>query len=216
MKSDTQIREDVLAELKWEPSVCADSIGVMVQGGVVTLMGHVESYAEKCRAERAALRVGGVQGLAIEMEVQLPGLSKRYDADIARAAANVLAWLAPLPPDSVKVMVEGGQVTLFGGVSWEYQRQAAQDAVKDLMGVSGVIDQIVVKPPKTSGAIKADIEATLRRRAMSNAQHIGVEVKGESVTLSGVVANWSERERANNSAWGSPGVRQVYDNMTMA
>lgn len=216
MKTDTQIREDVLAELQWEPSVCADNIGVMVQSGVVTLMGHVESYAEKCRAEHAAWRVAGVQGLAVDMEVQLSGLSKRYDADIARAAANVLAWLAPLPPDSVKVMVEGGQLSLFGTVSWEYQRQAARDAVKDLMGVSGVIDQIVVTPPVTSGTIKADIEATLRRRAMSDAQHIGVLVKGESVILSGRVANWSERQLANNSAWGSPGVRHVIDHMTMA
>lgn len=215
MKTDSKILQDVVAELKWEPSICADNIGVTVNDGVVTLSGHVESYSEKCGAEHAAQRIAGVQALAVEIEVQLPGSNQRLDADIARAAANVLAWMSVVPRDAIKVMVEGGVLTLSGVVDWEFQRRAVLNAVKDLMGMRSVSDEMVVKPKVTSSVIKADIEATLSRRALSDAHRIAVDVSGDNVTLSGSVSSWSERELVKSSVWGTPGVRGVFDNMRM-
>ena len=216
MKTDTQVQQDVLAELKWEPSVNAAQIGVEVQDGIVTLAGHVSSYAEKWDAERAAQRVSGVRALAIEMDVKLPGSSKRNDADIARSVENALQWTTFLPKDSVKVMVEGGYVTLSGEVDWEYQRKSAERGVRYLMGVTGVSDQIAIKPKLSLSAVKSDIEAALMRGAKADAQKISVEVHGADVTLSGTVRSWWERDRARHSAWGTPGVRNVIDNIAVA
>jgi len=216
MKTDIQVQEDVLAELKWEPSVNAAQIGVEVKDGIVTLAGHVNSYAEKLNAEHAAQRVSGVKALAIEMDVTLPGASKRNDADIARTAENVLQWTANLDNDCVKVMVENGWITLSGQVNWEYQRQAAAIAVRYLLGVKGVSDTIAIKPKVSSTAVKSDIEAALKRGATADAKKISVEVRGADVTLSGTVQSWSERNLARNSAWAAPGVGNVVDNMTIA
>jgi osmotically-inducible protein OsmY len=216
MKSDAQIRQDVIAELSWEPSVDAGCIGVEVKDGIVTLEGHVDSFAEKWEAEHAARRISGVKALAIEIEVKLPDTSVRTDADIAASAANFLQWMTYLPREGVQVSVQGGWITLTGQVDWEYQRQAATRGVRALMGVTGVSDQIVIKPAVSLGAVKAVIEAALKRRAQSDAKHIVVEVNGADVTLSGTVQSWSERELARHSAWGTPGVCSVVDNMVVA
>ena len=216
MKTDSQVQSDVLAELKWEPSVNAAHIGVEVNDGIVTLAGHVDSYAEKWDAERAAQRVSGVKALAIEMDVTLPGSSKRNDADIARAAENALHWATYVPKDCIKVMVERGRITLSGQVHWEYQRNAAVVAVRYLMGVIAVSDQITMKPKVSASAVKVEIEAALKRHAHDDAQHISVEVRGDDVTLSGIVPSWSERDSARHSAWSTPGVRSVTDKMTVA
>ena len=216
MKTDTQLQQDVLAELKWEPSVNAAQIRVEVKDGIVTLAGHVNTYAEKWDAERAAKRVSGVKALAIEMDVKLPGSGKRTDADIASSANNVLRWTSHLPTDSVQVKVESGFVTLSGELDWEYQRQSATSAVRYLLGVTGVSDQIVIKPKVSLSAIKSDIEGALKRRAHADAQKISVDVRGTDVTLSGKVHSWSERDLAKHAAWGTPGVRNVVDNMTIA
>ena len=215
MKTDAQVQQDVIAELKWDPSVNAAHIGVEVNGGVVTLTGHVGSYAEKWDAERAAQRVSGVKALAVEMDVKLPGSSKRDDGDIARSVENVLEWTTYLPKDHVKVMVEGGAVTLSGEVDWEYQRQTAASAVRYLLGVTGVINQISVKPTVSAGAITSGIEAAMKRRAQAGAQRISVQVKGADVTLGGTVHSWAERDLARHSAWGAPGVRNVVDNIAI-
>ena len=215
MKTDTQLQQDVLAELKWEPSVNAALIGVEVKDGIVTLAGHVSSFAEKWDAERAAQRVSGVKALAVEMDVKLSALGRRTDADIARAAESALQWTTFLPKDSVKIMVESGRVTLTGQVDWEYQRVSAAGAVRYLLGVTGVSNQISIKTKLSSGAIKSDIEAALKRRAHADAKKISVEVHGANVTLTGNVHSWSERELARQSAWGTPGVRSVVDNITV-
>jgi osmotically-inducible protein OsmY len=215
MKTDTQLQSDVIAELSWDPSVNSEEIGVEVKDGIVTLAGHVGSYAEKVDAERATMRVSGVRALAVEMDVRLAGSSTRTDADIARSVDNVLQWTTYLPKDAVKIKVESGRVTLAGEVTWEYQRQAAVSAVRYLMGVKGVNDQIVIKPNISAPVIKADIERALKRRAQKDANEISVSVHGTDVTLSGKVHNWSERELATHTAWGSPGVRSVVDNITL-
>lgn len=215
MKTDLQIQHDVLAELKWEPAVNAAGVGVEVKDGVVTLAGHVGSYAEKCAAEEAAQRVVGVKALAVEMDVTLPAFGFRNDADIARSAENVLEWMAELPKDSVKVKVEGGWVTLTGELEWQFQRRAAKAGVCALLGVAGVSDQIVIVPKAASSLIKADIEAAMKRRIKDDAKHIDVEVHGDEVTLSGTVHGWTERELIKSSAWGTSGVRNVHDHMTV-
>ena len=215
MKTDSQVQQDVLAELKWEPSVDAARIGVEVTDSIVTLAGHVDSFAEKWDAERAVQRVAGVKALATEIDVALPGSSQRNDADIARAAESALQWTTFLPKDAVKIMVESGWVTLTGEVPWEYQRQSASAAVRYLMGVTGVSDQIVIKPRVTASAVQSDIEAALKRHAHADAQKISVAVNGADVTLSGKVPSWSERDLARNSAWGTPGVSSVTDNITI-
>jgi osmotically-inducible protein OsmY len=215
MKTDTQLQRDVTAELNWEPSVNAARIGVQAKDGIVTLTGHVDSYGEKWAAERGAQRVLGVKGLAVEMDVALPGSSQRNDADIARSAENVLEWLSNVPAGSVKVKVEKGWITLSGAVGWEYQRQAATRAVRDLIGVTGVSDQIVVEAKVSSTTVKSDIEAALKRRARADSQKILVDVQGGVVTLTGTVHSWPERDVARHSAWGTPGVRKVVDKLTV-
>jgi osmotically-inducible protein OsmY len=216
MKTDTQLQQDVSAELKWEPSVHAARIGVEVKDGVVTLAGQVDSYSEKWNAERAAQRVSGVKALTTELKVQLTSLSQRSDADIAGAVENVLEWTASLPAGALKVMVESGWVTLSGAVDWQFQRQTATDSVRYLLGVTGVSDQISIKPSVSATAVKSDIEAALKRTAIADAKKIDVSVYGSDVTLSGTVVNWAERETALHSAWGTPGVRDVVDEMALA
>lgn len=216
MKTDGQIQLDVNAELAWDPAINSDDISVKVNDGVVTLAGHVKSYAEKMDAERATLRVSGVKALAMEMDVKLGGNSTRQDVDIARSAKNVLEWTTYLPKDAVKVTVEGGWVTLSGEVSWEYQRVSAVSAVRYLLGVKGIYDQIAIKPSVSAPVVKADIEAALKRRAQKDAKDISVSVEGGDVTLSGKVHSWSERELATNTAWGTPGVRKVVDNIVLS
>jgi osmotically-inducible protein OsmY len=215
MKSDKQIQQDVMAELSWEPSVNAAHIGVEVSGGIVTLAGHVTNYTEKLNAERAAQRVDGVKALTVEMDVTIPGASKRTDSDIAQSANTVLRWTTYLPMDHIKVKVESGRISLSGEVEWDYQRKGAIEAVHHLPGVTAVSDQITLKPKVSASVVKADIEAALKRRAQKEGQAISVEVQGNDVTLTGIVNSWSERDLARNSAWGAPGVRNVNDNMTV-
>lgn len=215
MKTDSQLQQDVMAELKWEPSVHAAQIGVEVKNGVVTLAGEVSSYVEKWNAERAAQRVNGVKALAVEMKVKLSEFGKRTDADIAESAKNILGWTSSLPADSVKVMVEDGWLTLSGDVEWQYQRQDAANSVRYLAGVTGISNQIAIKPHVSAIVVKADIEAALKRRAVADAKTIVVDVKGADITLTGTVHSWSERDLAKRSAWGSAGVRNVVDKMSL-
>ncbi|AMP15905.1 BON domain-containing protein [Collimonas pratensis] len=213
MKTDAILQKDVIAELDWDPSVNAAQIGVEVTDGIVTLAGHVGSYTEKWHAERAAKRVLGVKGLAIEIDVALPGSSKRNDIDIARSAENILQWMTYLPKDYVKVMVENGWLTLTGDVAWDYQREAAEVAVHHLMGVTGVSNQITLRPRVSMSALETDIETALKRRARANAPSICVEIHGTDVVLSGTVHSLSERDLAKHSAWNTPGVRNVTNNI---
>jgi osmotically-inducible protein OsmY len=215
MKTDSQLQQDVMAELKWEPAVHAEQIGVEVKNGVVTLAGEVSSYTEKVNAERAAQRVNGVKALAVEMKIKLSQFGERTDADIAASAKNILGWTSTLPADAVKVRVEGSWLTLSGDVEWQYQRQDAAESVRHLSGVTGVSNEIAIKPSLSAAVVKSDIEAALKRRAAADAKTITVDVKGGDVTLTGTVHSWAERDLATRSAWGSSGVRKVVDKMNL-
>lgn len=216
MKTDSQLQQDVMAELKWEPAVHAEQIGVEVKDGIVTLAGHVDSFPAKWNAERAAQRVAGVKAIAVEIDVKLNGSDQRSDGDVARSCENVLLWTTYLPKDSVKVMVEGGWVTLSGQVQWGFQRATATAAVRYLAGVRGVSDQITIKSGVNASVVKGDIEAALKRRAVSEANGIKVAVNGSEVTLSGRVPTWAERDAAGSAAWSSPGVSNVVDNISIS
>ena len=216
MKTDKQLQSDVIAELNWEPSINATKIGVEVNEGVVTLAGHVDSYADKWNAEAAAQRVAGVKSLTIEMDVNLIGLTKHTDTDIAHSASNILQWTSFLQDDAVKIMVEKGWITLTGEVDWNYQRVAAATALRYLSGVTGLTNKISVKPKVSLNALRSDIETALKRQALKDASKIGVKVEGSEVTLSGTVHSWSERKLARQSAWNTPGVMKVVDDITFA
>ena len=215
MKNDTQLQQDVMAELKWEPSIEAEKIGVEVKDGVVTLAGHLDSYMAKYKAEQAALRVFGVKALAVELDVRLASSSQRTDADIARAARNALEWMTTPLSDKVSIMVEHGCITLTGDVDWQYQKVEAAVAVRFLLGVTGVANLIGIKPAVKLSAVQSDIETALVRRAKADAKKIQVKVDGSKITLTGSVDNWAERDTARDTAWGTPGVTHVIDNLTM-
>jgi osmotically-inducible protein OsmY len=216
MKTDKQLQQDIMAELSWEPSVNAAHIGVEVTNGVVTLAGHVTNYAEKLNAERAAQRVAGVKALAVEMDVKLAGTSKRNDAELASSAEAALQSATYFSPNDIKVKVEDGWITLSGEVEWDYQRQSSVAAVRHLLGVTGVSDKIALKPKVSSVLVKSEIEAALKRRARTDAQKISVDVQGSDVTLTGSVHSWSDRDLARESAWSTPGVRNVVDKMSIS
>lgn len=215
MKTDRQLQQDVIAELKWQPSVNAEEIGVEVKDGIVTLAGHLSNYLAKYNAEEATLRVIGVKALAVEMDVRLPDFSERTDADIASAAKHSLDWLTTPMSDKVDVMVEQGCITLTGEVDWQYQKVCAEVAVRHLLGVTGVVNQIAIKPSVKLSAVQSEIETALVRRARSDALKIHAYVHGSRITLSGKVDNWAERDAARDTAWGTPGVTDVIDSMTM-
>jgi osmotically-inducible protein OsmY len=216
MKSDTQLQQDVMAELGWEPSVHAAQIGVEVNDGVVTLSGQVGSYHEKWNAETATQRVSGVKALVVNMDVLLPALSERSDEDIARSVENTLEWMAPKGKDAIKVMVERGQVLLSGEVEWQYQKTMAADAIRQLVGVTGVVNQIGLKHQVSRVEVKQEIEAALTRQARADAKKITVEVKGSDVTLTGFVASWAERQSALHAAWSAPSVTNVTDRLILS
>lgn len=216
MKTDIQLQQDVIKELKWQPSVNAANIGVEVHQGVVTLSGHVANYAEKVAAEQATQRVAGVKALTINIEVTLSGWGERTDIDIARSAEDALRWVTYMPKESVKVMVEKGWITLTGEVEWDYQRRHAAETVRHLAGVKGVSDQVRIKTQSRSSEIKLDIEAALERRYDSEDQDISVSVEDGDVTLIGTVTNWWQLDSAREAAWNAPGVRHVANKLTIA
>lgn len=213
MKTDKQLQQDVIAELNWEPAVNAAQIGVEVNNGIVTLAGHVNSLSEKFHAENAAQRVAGVQALTVEININLPGHSQRSDTDIAHTIEKVLQWTTYLPQDTIKIKVEKGVITLSGEVDWDYQRRAALDAVRYLMGVKGVNNHITLSTKKTMHTLKLDIENTLKRHSPFATSKVIVDVHGADVTLSGSVHSWAERDSARHTAWNTPGVHNVVDNI---
>jgi len=215
MKSDTQLQKDVIEELRWDPRVKDAEIAVAVKDGVVTLAGSVDSYAQKYAAERAVERVTGVRAIADELKVRAEGPMERSDTDIAHAVVNALKWDIEVPDDRITAEVENGWVTLRGEVDWNYQKTAAERAVRYLTGVKGVSNLITVKPKVSATEVKEKIEAALKRHAELDAKRITVETHGNRVVLKGEVHSWMERSAAETAAWAAPGVADVEDRLVV-
>lgn len=209
MKTDSELKKDVLSELQWDPLVPETKVGVMVNEGVVTLTGHVDTYAEKVAAKRAVERVNGVKATAIEIDVIPVGDHQRSDTEIALAAEHALSWNTSVPQDRVKVTVEQGWVTLTGDLDWNFQRRAVERMVRPLKGVVGVTDNITLKTLPVPLKLRERIQDALTRQVMREARRIEVLVEGSEVTLRGQVHSWAERNAAEGASWSAPGVTRV-------
>ncbi len=213
MKTNSALQQDVIDELSYEPSLDAMNIGVVANDGVITLTGTVTSYSDRYAAEHAAERVAGVKAVADETKVDLPSLHKRNDQDIAVAALNAMSWQVLVPAGTIQVRVDAGWVTLDGTVDYNFQRTAAENAVRHLTGVIGVNNLITLKPTVSASGMKEKIESAFRRAADVDAKHIGLKVTGNKVVLSGNVSSWTERREAEHAAWSAPGVWQVENDL---
>lgn len=214
--NNSLLRQNVIDELEFEPSINSASIGVAVEDGVVTLSGHVHSYAEKLAAERATRRVKGVRAIAQDIQVRYPEEKKTADDEIAKRALSIIQWDAMTPADAIRVVVQNGWVTLSGEVDWQYQRKAAEDAVRKLSGVTGVFNNIALKRAVQVADIKRKIEEALARHARIEADAIRINVRdGSRVTLEGVVESWDERDAVQDAAWSVAGVQSVDDRLTI-
>jgi osmotically-inducible protein OsmY len=210
-----QIQRDVIQDLAARLPAMARSIGVMVRDGVVTLTGQLEADAARYEAEQAAQGIEGVQALADEIVVHIPGSVSRADSDIALAVLGILQCHAYLPLAAVTVSVRHGWITLGGEVERDYPRQKIHDALALLVGVRGIRDNVLVKSTAALSAVRADVLSAMRQRSELDARDVVVEVQGSQVTLSGSVHNWWEREMARRSAWSAAGVRQVVDHLAI-
>jgi osmotically-inducible protein OsmY len=216
-KTNTELQQDVLSELKYEPSVDASDIGVTAKEGIISLTGNVKSYAGKYAAVHAAERVAGVKAVTDELKVDLPAFHVRDDQDIARAAVNALQWDVWVPYDRIKMKVDNGWITLEGGVDYRYEQNAADSAVRNLTGVRGVTNLITINKPAVNPAeVQTKIENALRRSAEIDADQIKVKVVDDKVILKGTVSSWAERDEAERAAWSAPGVRTVEDDLVIA
>ncbi|MCM2296961.1 BON domain-containing protein [Rhodoferax sp.] len=215
MKTDSEIKKDVLSELLWDPLVAETKVGVTVNEGVVTLTGHLDTYAEKVAAKRAAERVSGVKAIAVEIDVIPVGSHQRSDTEIALAVEHALSWNTSVPQDRVKLTVEKGWVTLTGDLDWNFQRRAVERMVRPLKGVVGITDNIQLKTLPIPLKLQERIQEALTRQAMREARRIEVSVEGSEVTLRGQVHSWAERNAAEGATWSAPGVVRVNNQLTV-
>ncbi len=215
MKTDYQLKHDVEAELSWDPRIIEPEIGVAVRDGVVTLSGFVKSYAQRIAAEHAAERVSGVRALAEELRVKLPGTVDLSDTDIAHRALSALEWDIEVPDSRIKLRVDKGWIVLEGEVGWQFERVAAERAVRYLSGVKGVTNQIHIASHVSTYDVSKRIKDALQRSADSDAASIEVEANAGRVTLRGIVHSWAERADAERAAWGAVGVTNVDDRLTV-
>jgi osmotically-inducible protein OsmY len=193
MKTDAQMQQDVMAALNWEPAVNASRVGVNVKDGIVTLAGHASSYGEQWCAERAAQGVSGVKSLTTRMDVNLPEPSRRDDHDIARSAESLLRWTTYLPKGRVKVLVQGGWITLSGELDWDFQKQSAAGAIRYLTGVTGVSNRITIKPSAAAGPGGVPGNAASAPQVADGAQETAAAMRPARVTRTDNGVNWTKR-----------------------
>ena len=213
--NDSALRQDILDELEFEPSIDANDIGVAVEDGVVTLSGHVPNFSQRQAVERVVARVKGVRGIAQEIEVRFLGGPGTSDDEIAKRVLDTLKWSTLVPDGKVQVKVQDGHVTLSSKLEWNYQKTGAADAVRDLKGVTGITNLIELSPRPSSIDVKKRIEEALRRNAEVEGKHIQVDVAGNKVILRGNVKAWNERSVVEQAAWATPGVHTVDDRLTI-
>jgi osmotically-inducible protein OsmY len=214
-KTDTQLKKDIEEELRWDPKLNAAQIGVSVDKGVVTLLGAVDSYGEKFAAEDATKRVSGVRTVAQDLTVKVLDDYRHSDADLANAAQNALKWDV-FVPDTVLAVVSEGSITLSGTVTWKYERDAAEKALRNLAGVVAVYNTVTVTPKIDAVEVREKVEAALQRQATRDGQSIRIQTSGGKVTLTGHASSWESIENASDAAWAAPGVTEVVDEVTVS
>lgn len=215
MKTDADIRRDVESELQWDPSIDEKKIGVIVNEGVVTLTGEVSHLAGKWAAEDITKRVSGVRAIANDIQVKIPLSGVRTDTDIAEAAANALRWNVSMGGTQIKPVVKDGWVTLSGKASWGFQRTSAESVVRNLIGVKGVTNDIIIASTIKVADVKQKIEEAFKRHALLDAKDIEVNVDSSTVTLKGHVHTWQEHDDAVRAAWAAPGVANVENRLSI-
>ncbi|HUA56883.1 MAG TPA: BON domain-containing protein [Candidatus Sulfotelmatobacter sp.] len=215
MTNNDKLKADVLEELAWDPTVDATHVGVSVNKGIVTLMGHVGTFPQKYAAELAVRRVRGVRAIAQEIEVHLPEHKKHADDEIAERALKILAWDAEVPSDRVQVKVERGYVTLTGEVDWNHEKIEIERLIRKLSGVTGLRNAIVVKPRVSPSDVRQRIRQALERDAAVEASAISVATVGSKVVLTGIAHGYAERDAIERAAWSAPGVTGVEDHITV-
>jgi osmotically-inducible protein OsmY len=215
MKADAQLHADIADEITSDPSLDASRIAVAVHDGIVTLTGTVPSYWQKIEAEQAAKRVMGVKAVANDLTVELPSEHERNDTDIARAAADVLAWHSDLPK-TIQLSVSNGWITLSGTVDWQHQKEEAERAVRYLTGVKGVVNNIAIKAAPKVADVRERIRKELERTVDQEANRINVETTNGKVVLRGTVHSWAELDAARRAAWSVPGVTAVENDLIVA
>ena len=215
MKTNAELQKDVQDAIKWEPLLNAAEIGVTVKDGLVTLTGTVDNYSKKLQAECAAKNVAGVKAVVEKIEINYGSWGTTTDTDIAKEILSALKWNFEVPNDKVKVKVENGWVTLDGELPWNYQREAAKNAVHKLNGVKGVTNNIKIKPDLEDAIEKEDIESALERNWSINDDDIDVTVVGSKVTLTGTVDSWYQKDEAGRIAWNAPGVEKVINDLVI-
>jgi osmotically-inducible protein OsmY len=214
-KTDMQLKTDVETELRWDPKLNAAQIGVTVDGGAVSLLGAVDTYAQKWAAEDAAKRVSGVRTLAQDLTVKLLSEHERSDSEIAAAIQNALNWDVYVPT-TVTATVERGAVTLQGQCTWNHERESAERVVRHLAGVVSVANVVALKPTASAAAVKEKVEAALHRQATADASAIHIATSGSTVTLTGNAPSWRTIADAEHAAWAAPGVTQVVDHVKVS
>lgn len=214
--SDLELRRAILDELEFQPYIDAAAIGVAIVNGVVSLTGYVKTYAEKEAVERVVKRVKGVQAIAEEIQVRVPGELEVGDEVIASRCLEVMRWNTDTVADRMLIEVQQGWVTLEGEVDWQYQKEAAQDAVRKLSGVVGINNRLIVRPKIGVEDIKARIETALARNSELDANKIRVTVDDKTVRLEGHVRHWRERKACEHTAWAVPGVSHVDNHILIA
>jgi len=216
MKTDTELQKDVTEELKWDPRIVDDEIGVAVRGGVVTLTGSVPTVAQKWEALQAVERVSGVRAIAQELTVKVPDKHQKSDTELAHQIINTLLWDIEVPHEQVRARVERGWVTLEGEVNWQFQRASAERAVRYQTGVAGLTNLITIKSHISAPDVAQRVKDALRRSAETDAKRINVTASDGTITLTGTVRSWAEREDAERAAWGTTGVTAVEDKLAIA
>jgi osmotically-inducible protein OsmY len=216
VKTDAKIKQDVLNELKWDPEIKEEHVGVTVHHGAVTLTGHVPTYREKVATKEAAKRVADVKAVVDDIDVRLENAMRMTDEGLAERIANVLRWNVSGPGGDVKAEVKGGVVTLTGEVNWQHQRGNIARSIEHVRGVRNIVNLIIVKPLLSTGDVRQRIREALQRHADIEASKIDVDVLDGTVTLSGTVESLVEMDRVEDAAWAAPGVSKVVDNLSVA
>lgn len=216
MKTDLELTRDVIAELNWSPSLRSEEIGVAAKEGVVTISGDVSSYARKIQAERLVEDVNGVKAVAVDLNVKLPTSFIHTDTEIAHAALAAIKWDVEVPDENIQLRIEDGRVILEGSVEWQYQRSAAERAVRYLVGVKSVTNLIGITPKVSAYDVSKKIKDAFKRSAEIDSNKISVESLDGKVILKGMVRSWAERRDAEKAAWSAPGVTQVDDRLAVS